>query len=532
MRNRTVAICGMLVVLIAILLWAPKRLSLRAAASFTKVGKTITVPEGGDLRGALTAASPGDTVVLSAGATYTGDFVLPAKTGHGVITIRGSDSVHLPPENTRVGPEDAVRMPKIVCPQCPAITAAPGAHDYRFRGIEIHPAEGRYADSLIELGVFEKDTDRQPHDFEFDQMFIHGDPAKGTKRGLALNAGRTVVRNSYFSDFKSDFQDAQAIAGWSGTGPYQIVNNHLEASGENIMFGGAAPSVPGLVPSNIEISYNHIQKPRNWKGIWRVKNLLELKDAQHVTVRYNVLENNWEGAQNGFGVLFTVRSCEGGNIPWAVIKDVNFSYNILRHTTQGFNILGRDDARQACNMNPPIAGQTSDIRISNNLLEDLPDEGSAVQILSGVQHLTIDHNTMLQTGKVMVMAGPPSSEVVFRNNISPHNRYGVFGDGKGSGTNAIDFYLRDFVFSRNVIPGADPRSYPAGNFYPASLKDVGFTDLDEQIYSLAPTSKFRGKATDGKDPGADFDTVRRKTANVIRGVLPSEDIGESGLQGH
>ncbi|HEX4807944.1 MAG TPA: right-handed parallel beta-helix repeat-containing protein [Bryobacteraceae bacterium] len=532
MRDRTVAVLGMFVVVILILLWAPKRFPLRAAASFTKTGTTITVPEGGDLQAALAAASPGDTIVLSAGATYAGEFVLPAKTGHGVITIRGSESDHLPPENTRVGPKDAINMPKIVCPHCPAITAAPGAHDYRLRGIEIHPAEGRYADSLVQLGVFEKNTDRQPHDFEFDQMFLHGDPAKGTKRGLSLNAGRTVVRNSYFSDFKSDFQDSQAIAGWSGTGPYQIVNNYLEASGENLMFGGAAPSVPNLVPSNIEISYNYLSKPRIWKGVWRVKNLLEFKDAQHVRIRYNVLENNWEGAQSGFAVLFTVRSCEGGDIPWAVVKDVNFSYNILRHTSQGINILGRDDARGTCKMNPPVAGQTSDVQISNNLFEDLPDGGTAIQILSGAQRLTIDHNTMLQTGKVLVMAGPPSSEVIFRNNISPHNRYGIFGDSKGSGNNAINFYLRDSVITRNVIPGADPRSYPAGNFYPGSLNDVGFTNLADHIYSLAPSSKFRGKATDGKDPGADFDTVTRKTANVIKGVLPAEDIGENGLQRH
>ncbi len=529
MRDRTVAGFGLFVVLIVILLWVPKHFRLHAAASFTKTGSTITVPEGGDFQAALAAASPGNTIVLAAGATYIGEFILPAKTGDAVITIRGSDSDHLPPENTRVGPEDAVRMPKIVCSHCPAITAAPGAHNYRFRGIEVHPAEGRYADSLIELSVLEKSTDRQPHDFEFDQMFLHGDPAKGTKRGLALNAGRTVIRNSYFSDFKSDFQDSQAIGGWSGTGPYEIVNNYLEGSGENILFGGAAPSVPNLIPSNIDVSYNYIRKPQIWKGVWRVKNLFELKNAQHVTIRYNIFENNWEGAQNGFGVLFTVRTCEAGDYSWAVVKDVNFSYNILRQTHQGINILGRDDARQTCKMTPPVAGQASDIQISNNLLEDLPDRGTAIQILSGAQRLTIDHNTMLQTGSVLVMAGPPSSEVIFRNNISPHNRYGIFGDSKGSGNNAINFYLRDFVITRNVIPGADPREYPAGNFYPVSLDDVGFTDLAEHVYSLAPSSKFRGKATDGKDPGVDFNTLRRKTANVMKGVLPAEDIGESGL---
>jgi len=530
MRRGVLTCLTVVAALLAILVFSRKQPLLQAATPFTKNGTLISVPERGDFQAALDAAAPGDTIVLSGGSTYTGHFVLPAKSGNAVITIRGSESSRLPPDNTRVSPQTAAFMPKIVCSQCPAISAAPGAHHYRFRGVEIHPAEARYADELIELGVFEKNTDRQPHDFEFDQVYVHGDPAKGTKRGLALNGGRTVVRNSYFSDFKSDFQDSQAICGWSGTGPFRIINNYLEASGENILFGGAAPSVPNLVPSDIEVLYNYLRKPLIWKKVWRVKNLFELKDAQRVTIRYNILENNWEGAQNGFGVLFTVRTCEAGDMPWAVVKDVNFSYNILRGSHQGINILGRDDARQPCKMNPPIAGQASDIQISNNLLEDLPDNGASVQVLSGAERITIDHNTMLQSGMVMVMAGKPSSSIVFTNNISPHNKYGVFGDAKGSGNRAIEYYLYDVVFRNNVIAGANPRDYPAHNFYPGSIEDVGFTDPSEHVYSLAPSSKFKGKGTNGTDPGVDFDTLHRKTANVVKGVLTAEDAAEDGFK--
>ncbi len=504
----------------------PARL-LFEAAPFTKSGTLISVPAGGDLQAALDAASPGDSIVLAAGATYTGHFVLPAKPGKGLITIRGSQSDRLPPDNTRVRPEDASGMPKIVCSQCPAIGAAPGAHDYRLRGIEVHPASNVYADELIEFGLFEKNTDRQPHDFELDQMFIHGDPGRGSKRGVGLNGGRTLIRNSYFADFKSDFQDAQAICGWSGTGPYRIVNNYLEASGEDILFGGSAPSVPNLIPSDIEIYYNHFSKQESWRGKWRIKNLLELKDAQRVKVRYNIMENNWTGAQNGFGVLFTVRTCDGVNYPWAVVKDVDFSYNILRHSNQGINIMGKDDDRKSCGA-PPIAGQTSDIHIVNNLLDDLFDQGTAIQILDGAERVIFDHNTILQTGNIMMLAGPPSHDIVFRNNIVPRFRYGLVGDDRAEGKSTIDAYMPGAVFQRNVIPGADPRTYPGDNFYPGSLKDVGFVSLPEHNYALAASSKFRGKATDGKNPGVDFETLRKETTNVIKGVLPSEDAASEG----
>ena len=51
---------------------------------------TIVVPSGGDLMAAINAAQPGDTIVLQAGATYTGPFTLPNKAGAAFITIQSS----------------------------------------------------------------------------------------------------------------------------------------------------------------------------------------------------------------------------------------------------------------------------------------------------------------------------------------------------------------------------------------------------------------------------------------------------------
>ena len=48
----------------------------------TVTGRSIGVPNGGDLQAALNAAQPGDEVVLAAGATYVGNFVLPAEGGY------------------------------------------------------------------------------------------------------------------------------------------------------------------------------------------------------------------------------------------------------------------------------------------------------------------------------------------------------------------------------------------------------------------------------------------------------------------
>ncbi|HEV3468234.1 MAG TPA: hypothetical protein VG148_02860, partial [Pyrinomonadaceae bacterium] len=51
---------------------------------------TINVPAGGDLQAALDRAQPGDEVVLEAGASFVGNFTLPAKAGAAFITVRSS----------------------------------------------------------------------------------------------------------------------------------------------------------------------------------------------------------------------------------------------------------------------------------------------------------------------------------------------------------------------------------------------------------------------------------------------------------
>src|SRR5439155_6309552 len=95
-----------------------------------------------------------------------------------------------------------------------------------------------------------------PHHIVFDRCYLHGDPTKGARRGIAMNSRYAAVIDSYLSDFKEVGADSQAIDGWNGPGPFKIVNNYLEGAGENVMFGGTDPSIADLVPSDIEIRHN------------------------------------------------------------------------------------------------------------------------------------------------------------------------------------------------------------------------------------------------------------------------------------
>ena len=493
-------------------------LPLAVDTSYTKpTGKSSVVPAGSDLQAAIDAAAPGDELRLAAGATFKGPFTLPKKSGDAVIVI--TSDTDLPPPGTRIDPSYAGKLAKIVVPANvgSALGTSPGAHHYRLVGLEISPEAGAYATNVIDLGSGSATEADLPHHIVVDRCFVHGDPDKGARRGVALNSGTAGIVDSWFADFKEQGADSQAIAGWSGTGPYAILNNHLEGAGENVMFGGADPSIPNAVPSDITVCRNHIVKPTAWKALsWSEKNLFELKNARRVLVAGNVLENNWADAQVGFAVVLTPRN-QDGSAPWSTIEDLTFVLNVVRHTGSGINIAGEDD-------NHP-SQQQQRVVIQNNLLDDVNrdawgGDGRVFQMISPGKpsvKVKIDHNTATKVGNAFLVMGDSvavGQEARFTNNLVAKGDYGAFGSGKGEGSGALSFFLPGAVFQANAIVGGTASSYPSGNFFPATLADVGFADLAGGKLGLAPTSTLKGKGSDGKDPGADFAALAQATEGV------------------
>jgi hypothetical protein len=232
-------------------------------------GEVRAVRAGGDLQAALNAAQPGDELRLAAGATFSGNFVLPVKAGSSTITIRTDlPDASLPGPNQRVTPAAAAPFAKIVSPNtAAALRTAAGTHHWRVMFIEFPSTKEGYGD-IIQLGdgsSAQNALSQVPYELVFDRVYIHGHPLYGQKRGIALNARSVTIRNSYISDIKLVGDDSQAIAGWNGPGPFSIENNYLEAAGDNFILGGSDPPIANLVSEDVSVRYNHMSRPMAWR---------------------------------------------------------------------------------------------------------------------------------------------------------------------------------------------------------------------------------------------------------------------------
>ena len=185
--------------------------------------------------------------------------------------------------------------------------------------------------SLVRIGdAYATSIAAQPDRIVLDRMYIHGSASLPLVRCIQLHGRATAILHSYITECHHDGQDSQAIVGWNGPGPYLIVNNYLAGAGENIMFGGATPAIPNMLPCDIIIRGNHITKPTSWRNVWLVKNLIELKFAIRVLIEGNVIENVWANGQVGNALVLKSAGTTGMN-GIAETRDVTIRSNIIRN---------------------------------------------------------------------------------------------------------------------------------------------------------------------------------------------------------
>jgi len=556
------------------------RVTVPSAMSDTPApGSIISVNAGGDLQSALNNARCGDRIELQAGATFSGQFIVPAKNcdiHHWVIVRTSSPDSVLPPEGQRATPcyagvASLTGRPQYSCPNPHKVMAkvqvqvsgdgpfklAPGANFYRFIGLEVTRPAGTPGPAVLMFSRSMADH------IVVDRSWLHGAPQDETHNGVSLSGmTNAAIVDSYFSDFHcisitGQCTDAQAISGGvSNTqdGPFKIQNNFLEASGEDILFGGGAAT---LTPADIEIVGNHFWKPWQWKPgntpfvggpngrPFIVKNHLELKNAMRVLVDSNLMENVWGGfSQAGYGILLTPKNqhVPGGDIcPLCQVTDVTIRYVHVSHAASGIQMTTAISG-SGTNGAPALAGTRWSIH--DVVLDDLNSkkyvgDGTAFLIMNAwpknpLNTVTINHVTgfpdptanMMLIGDIVKTA--PMYGLVFTNNLLVTARYPVWNTGGQTSCAVKDVPLTTITkcfttvtFGNNGLiatpPAFPPSTWPANNLFPQTVDDVGFTDFnngDGGNYELMAKSPYKNKSIDGKDLGADIVGLNAALANV------------------
>jgi hypothetical protein len=173
-----------------------------------------------------------------------------------------------------------------------------------------------------------------------------------------------------------------------------------------------------------------------------VKNLVELKNAKHVTFEDNDCSYSWVQSQTGFLLMLTVRN-QDGRAPWATIQDVIFRRNTWRDGTAAISILGRDTIKETregrdvpvgtVRRSVPMARVT--IQGDTFALDPVTYKGStavkAIQIAGGPIDLTIDGVTV-STASPLAAAlyfdtQPVLERFTLTNAVMPPSKYGLFG---------------------------------------------------------------------------------------------------------
>jgi hypothetical protein len=370
---------------------------------------------------------------LIAGKVYR-DPVFPAGA---LISTTGWTS------GARVGPADQPGMAIIELTQTAVLKAGS-----RLLGVVVRPAPGKFLVNLFDETGIDGVT--------FERVILLADPNAGTRRAVA-NGSNLVIRDSYLSGFWDHDGDSQGYAGWDTEGPVTITNNYISAFSENILFGGADPSVTGRIPSDITITGNLVEKPVSWRSIKgrSVKNLLELKNARRVTVQGNVFQNNWGDAQSGIAILMTVRN-QDGMCPWCTIADVLFRGNVVQHAAGAFDLLGSDDGQRS------VAG--SNWVIDGNTTHDISwtwgGDGRWLQLLSGlagpVSGLKITNNqddsADATLNSFLTMSNGPTPGVTVTGNDVHTGLYMFVGDGV-VGPPTLPIWLPSLTMTGNAFRG-------------------------------------------------------------------------------
>ncbi len=289
-----------------------------------------------------------------------------------------------------------------------------------------------------------------------------------------------------------------------------------------------------------------------------MKNNFELKEGERILVEGNIMENTWGGfSQSGANILLTPKNQSGSNgtnvCPICFVSDVTLRYNYVLHGSQGLQIANsRSD-----NGGWSLGGHNYSIhdvvfdgmqysecyqcgnflnQLTSGYFSDAPPPAAEVMHDVKFNHVTIINAGFLAPAKTargfMDMSGPPAGNptatpridnLQFTNSIGDAGTSGAYPTGGGSDNCAVGektvaamvsaCWTGASSFTGNLLVTDHALStliFPSGNFTTSAWSKVGFVNFnggDGGDYHLQSSSKYHQAGADGKDLGADIDSV-------------------------
>ena len=527
--------------------------------------KVITVDAGQNLQAALDQARRGDIVQLAANESFTGPFELPDKgAGSEWVYVVSSALARLPGPGNRLNPDlggacgAEGALPCGVTPNASLadlprirsgggvphrwLATAHGADRYRFIGIAFETTPGEQVGLGIRLS---EDLKHRPHrtmaektsDIIFDRCLMRGSyTAPFAGRAVALTGDRHAVVNSYLSAWVDDDSDTQAVLIHGYASVFAVINNYLEATGENV-YTDDVDVIDAVVhtPSDGEIRGNYLRKLVEWNSktpSWNnTKTHFEMKSGQRILFEGNILETTYHQAQET-----AINIKIGDEDPRKFVSDVTIRTNLIRHAANGVKVCASQ-----CNSDRN-RNIVSGIAVYNNIFDDVNggqygsagSDGHGFTLLVTGPRFYVDHNTFLNsnavTGLIQRGAGVPDGQMLAITNNIWH-----VGANPLTGAESIAA-SSGAVYTNNLMVGGSCSDFPRGNQCPPDWNAVRFVNYNGGNggdYTLRSDSPYRGAGSDPHgvgttDPGANVASVTAATACVVTGQCAS---GTAGLPG-
>jgi hypothetical protein len=541
-----------------------------AAVPFT--GTTLA-----QLQTAVNALACGHNLMIPPSVSVSGTLNIPGTVcpTNSPILISTSAISALPSPGVLVQLSEVTNMPTIASSntnsaltfcQAPACATAPS--NWYFTGINFTTnnvgTPGAPNNAIITLSVGATAMSQEPSNITFDRVLVQGNGM--TTRGFYADAHNFALVNSQVVGMVDTSQDTQAVLLCDTTGPALISNNHLEATGENIMAGGCGTGL--LPPSDITITRNYLHKQPGWAGLkfvansatpvstgtlqYDIKDNMECKDCVRVLVDSNIADY---AVPQGQGACISNNSFLQAppSAGW-VDQDITYTNNLCDNSWGGAYVAAN---------NQTSAASTSRIMFRNNIFSG-PNLSGCFTIAAGnggggTSNITWDHNTCTNKSGALVY-GETTQQIPLDQYFTCTNNIGFWSfvvDGYNAGA-ALTYLPATAVYLNNLQVGdttpnscngcapftpAYPRAAhifqvastatpvadrPACNYanapsacVPLDWALVGFVDVVGGMantnlpgLALAPRSKYHNAGADGADLGANVTAVLAAVAGV------------------